>query len=301
MLKNAKDACATEALEIATYTALERLARAVGDDETAEAGRVDPRRRGEDARARPARDPQADRRRRRADVKGDPSYDITTTGAADAVREAGARPRRPRARPRPRPSAPPARPARSRASRRPRVRSRAPSPARSDLAIAALRLAHRRGDHRQAARALADRPRQDRLLRAQAREPHHGPQPHHLAARRRAVGRATTSSPSPRSRPCSPRATTSAPSTVRAYERAHKNRAGVSRPPSARSPTPNARRCRGRESRGTGSKRPARSRSGVRVTESSSARRQTLVLQKVVLGLGTVDQLVETTEENSGC
>jgi ferritin-like metal-binding protein YciE len=36
VLKNAKDACATEALEIATYTAIERLARAVGDVETAE-------------------------------------------------------------------------------------------------------------------------------------------------------------------------------------------------------------------------------------------------------------------------
>src|SRR5512133_2714540 len=35
VLKNAKEACATEALEIATYTALERLARSVGDDETA--------------------------------------------------------------------------------------------------------------------------------------------------------------------------------------------------------------------------------------------------------------------------
>ena len=35
VLKNAKDACATEALEIATYTAIERLATAVGDDETA--------------------------------------------------------------------------------------------------------------------------------------------------------------------------------------------------------------------------------------------------------------------------
>ena len=35
VLENAKDACATEALEIATYTALEHLARAVGDDATA--------------------------------------------------------------------------------------------------------------------------------------------------------------------------------------------------------------------------------------------------------------------------
>src|SRR5690349_1168180 len=35
VLKNAKDACATEALEIATYTAIERLAQQVGDEETA--------------------------------------------------------------------------------------------------------------------------------------------------------------------------------------------------------------------------------------------------------------------------
>jgi len=36
LLKNAKDDCATEALEIATYTAIERLARDNGDRETAE-------------------------------------------------------------------------------------------------------------------------------------------------------------------------------------------------------------------------------------------------------------------------
>src|SRR5215203_3882101 len=35
VLKNAKDACATEALEIATYTSIERLARSVGDEQTA--------------------------------------------------------------------------------------------------------------------------------------------------------------------------------------------------------------------------------------------------------------------------
>ena len=35
VLKNAKDDCAAEALEIATYTALERLADTVGDDQTA--------------------------------------------------------------------------------------------------------------------------------------------------------------------------------------------------------------------------------------------------------------------------
>ena len=34
VLKNAKDACATEALEIATYTAIERLASQVGDNDT---------------------------------------------------------------------------------------------------------------------------------------------------------------------------------------------------------------------------------------------------------------------------
>jgi ferritin-like metal-binding protein YciE len=35
LLKNAKDDCAAEALEIATYTSIERLAAQAGDDETA--------------------------------------------------------------------------------------------------------------------------------------------------------------------------------------------------------------------------------------------------------------------------
>jgi ferritin-like metal-binding protein YciE len=91
VLKNAKDACATEALEIATYTALEELARAVGDDKTAELaasiradeekmlGRV----RGEL--------PKLARAVVGAELEGKPSYEVTKTGAADAVRKTAKR------------------------------------------------------------------------------------------------------------------------------------------------------------------------------------------------------------------
>jgi ferritin-like metal-binding protein YciE len=89
ILKNAKDACATEALEIATYTALERVARVVGDKETADLA----------ASIRADEEKMLDRVTRelpkladavvRADVKGDHSFDVTKTGAADATRAAG--------------------------------------------------------------------------------------------------------------------------------------------------------------------------------------------------------------------
>src|SRR5215211_8959904 len=89
VLKNAKDACATEALEIATYTALERLARVVGDTETAELA----------ASIRADEEKMLERIQRelpkltdavvRADVRGDHSFDVTKTGAADATRAAG--------------------------------------------------------------------------------------------------------------------------------------------------------------------------------------------------------------------
>jgi ferritin-like metal-binding protein YciE len=89
VLKNAKDACATEALEIATYTALERLARSVGDDQTATLAasiRADEERMLE----RIMREiPKLTEAVVGADVRGNGSYDVTTTGAADAVREAG--------------------------------------------------------------------------------------------------------------------------------------------------------------------------------------------------------------------
>ncbi len=90
VLKNAKDAAATEALEIATYTAIERLARAVGDRETADLAKSilnDE----EKMLARIMREiPKLTDAVVRAELGDDPSYDLTKTGAADAVREAGA-------------------------------------------------------------------------------------------------------------------------------------------------------------------------------------------------------------------
>jgi ferritin-like metal-binding protein YciE len=91
VLKNAKDACAAEALEIATYTALERMASSIGDRDT-------------EALAKSIR---ADEQRMldrlldeiphltdavvSADVRGSGSYDIARTGAADAARSAAER------------------------------------------------------------------------------------------------------------------------------------------------------------------------------------------------------------------
>jgi ferritin-like metal-binding protein YciE len=89
VLENAKDACAAEALEIATYTAIERLAQRVGDDETARlvaSIRADEERMLE----RVLREiPKLTDAVVRADVNGDPSSDETTTGAGAALREAG--------------------------------------------------------------------------------------------------------------------------------------------------------------------------------------------------------------------
>ncbi len=87
VLKNAKDACATEALEIATYTAIERLATAVGDRETAKLAKS----------IRADEEKMLDRILRviptltdavvSAEVNGSPSYDVTTTGAGESVRK----------------------------------------------------------------------------------------------------------------------------------------------------------------------------------------------------------------------
>jgi len=89
VLKNAKDACAAEALEVATYTALERLARSVGDDTTADLAasiRADEQKMLE----RILREiPKLTEAVVRAEVEGLPSYDASKTGAADAARGAG--------------------------------------------------------------------------------------------------------------------------------------------------------------------------------------------------------------------
>jgi ferritin-like metal-binding protein YciE len=88
VLKNAKDAAATEALEIATYTALERLAIGVGDEQTAKLAasiRADEER----MLVRIMSEiPKLTDAVVGADVEGKPSYDITKIGAADATREA---------------------------------------------------------------------------------------------------------------------------------------------------------------------------------------------------------------------
>jgi ferritin-like metal-binding protein YciE len=89
VLKAAKDTAATEALEIATYTALARLARDVGDDTTAalaESICADEQKMLE----RVLRElPRLTDAVVGAEVHGNGSYELSRTGAADAGRAAG--------------------------------------------------------------------------------------------------------------------------------------------------------------------------------------------------------------------
>ena len=124
VLKNAKDSCAAEALEIATYTALARLARSAGDAKTerlAESILRDEQRMLDRLLKEIPRLTDAVAR---AEFDGNGSYDVTETGAADTLREVGGKAKRTiegtgqkRT---------PARPARSPEWRAPRARSRAP-------------------------------------------------------------------------------------------------------------------------------------------------------------------------------
>jgi len=88
VLKNAKDAAATEALEIATYAAIERLAGSLGDRTTATlAASI----RGDEEQMleRILKEiPKLTDKVVGAEIDGEPTYDLAETGAADAVRDA---------------------------------------------------------------------------------------------------------------------------------------------------------------------------------------------------------------------
>src|SRR5439155_8560147 len=82
----AKDECATEALEIATYDAIETLARELGDEETA---RLAARHRADEERMLAGlREliPNLTRAAAAARTGGKGPYRVDETGAADAVR-----------------------------------------------------------------------------------------------------------------------------------------------------------------------------------------------------------------------
>jgi ferritin-like metal-binding protein YciE len=88
ILKNAKDSAASEALEIATYIAIEHAARAVGDEQTATlAASI----RGDEERMLATLLDELPRLAEavvRAEVQGERSFDLTTTGAAQAAQQA---------------------------------------------------------------------------------------------------------------------------------------------------------------------------------------------------------------------
>jgi ferritin-like metal-binding protein YciE len=93
VLKNAKDACATEELEIATYTALERLAIKVGDKQTAKlAASI----RGDEERMLKRlmlEIPKLTDAVVRAEIEGHPSDGMTETAAVEATRKVSRQPK----------------------------------------------------------------------------------------------------------------------------------------------------------------------------------------------------------------
>ena len=227
VLKNAKDACATEALEIATYTAIERLARTVGDEQTAKLA----------ASIRADEEKMLERIMRElpkltaavvgADIEDDPSYDVTKTGAADA-RARDRRGDRTRA------SAPPARPA--------RCRRRAAEGRVKGAVGVAVDLRDRGYDKLTAEEIVAKLAElsQIDLAKVDSYERKHDNRTTSSSASASCAatsrGRATTSSPSPSSRPRSRRPTTTASSACAPTSAPTRPAPACSRPPSASSP-----------------------------------------------------------------
>jgi Domain of unknown function (DUF892) len=96
LLKNARDEVVTEALEIAIYDVIEALAKAVGDEPTAKLAarhRADEEKMLAELRAHIPRLAVAVAEAR---TGGSPSYDWTTTGAAETVKRQATTTRRPR-------------------------------------------------------------------------------------------------------------------------------------------------------------------------------------------------------------
>jgi len=89
VLKNAKDSCAAEALEIATYTALARLARDAGDAKTERLAKSVLRDEQRMLDRLLKEIPRLTDAVAHAEFDGDGSYDVSETGAADTLREVG--------------------------------------------------------------------------------------------------------------------------------------------------------------------------------------------------------------------
>jgi ferritin-like metal-binding protein YciE len=91
LLKNAKDESATEALEIATYRALEHFASRVGDEQTA---RLAASIREDEERMLAVLQERIDSLVDdvvRSELEGEPAYEVSKTGVAEGVRHAGER------------------------------------------------------------------------------------------------------------------------------------------------------------------------------------------------------------------
>ena len=236
VLKNAKDSCAAEALEIATYIALARLARTTGDGETE---RLAKSIMGDEQKMLDRlleEIPRLTDAVARAEFHGEDSYDVTDTGAADAVREAGGAAKRT------------ARKSAGQAKRTARQARKVPGVARAE------------GTVKGAAASESDLaiPNYDSLSADEVQDKLSELSQIDLAKvnayERKNQNRSTVTSridslqgeePWPgydelgvdESAPCYPRATSSEVKDVRAYERKHKARAGVIQATGASSPT----------------------------------------------------------------
>jgi len=94
VLKNAKDSCAAEALEIGTYTALARLARTAGDTKTERLANSVLRDEQRMLERLLKEIPRLTDAVARAEFDGNGSYDVTETGAADTLRKAAGKTKR---------------------------------------------------------------------------------------------------------------------------------------------------------------------------------------------------------------